>query len=225
MKRILLITVSLLVAFLFAQAQVNFGIKAGYISSLTLGNLASVPSGSYTLNNANSELENGFHGGAFVRVVLDKLYVQPELLYSFQKKQFNLTIQNVADPNSIPTEIENYVSFSTIDVPLLLGYKFVDLTLVNLRVFAGPKLRLNAGSKLSYKNLTENTSTISDEMLQTVGAEFKSAALGMELGAGVDVLMFTFDARFNLINDMYQANWQKKPDLNTNLVLSLGWKF
>ncbi|MFZ4582629.1 MAG: hypothetical protein ACOYM7_08255 [Paludibacter sp.] len=47
----------------------------------------------------------------------------------------------------------------------------------------------------------------------------------MEVGAGLDILMFTLDARLNLINDVYTANWQEKPDLNSNFVILLGWKF
>ena len=39
-----------------AQAQLNFGIKAGYNSSLTLGNFGSVTTGSYDLNSVKAEM-------------------------------------------------------------------------------------------------------------------------------------------------------------------------
>ena len=46
-----------------AQAQLNFGIKAGYNSSLTLGNFGSVTTGSYDLNSVKAHddimIENG----------------------------------------------------------------------------------------------------------------------------------------------------------------------
>lgn len=73
----------------FVNAQVNFGIKAGFNSSLNLDNVASVKSGEYDLINVKSELNNGFHLGAFGRLFFDKVYIQPELLYSMQKKITN----------------------------------------------------------------------------------------------------------------------------------------
>jgi hypothetical protein len=224
MKRTVLTLAALLFAWIFANAQFNFGIKGGYNSSLSLDNISSVQSGDYNFKTAAAEVANGFHGGVFARVGIKKLYIQPEVLYALQKKTFKLSYPNLLNPNSL-TNIDNYVTFSTIDVPRLVGYKIVDLKLINVRVFAGPKFRLNAGSKLSYKNLTDNTTTLDNKLLDAIGAELKNSAVGMEAGAGIDVLMFTLDARLNLINDVYTAKWQEKPDLNSNFVISLGWKF
>ena len=80
---------------------------------------------------------------------------------------------------------------------------------------------MNAGSTLDFKTLTSGATI---DKTQLIG-EFKKASVGMEVGAGVDLLMFTLDARLNLINDVYTAKWQEKPDLNSNFVISLGWKF
>ncbi|MFZ4581086.1 MAG: porin family protein [Paludibacter sp.] len=221
MKRIILTMAALLFAWIFANAQFNFGIKGGYNSSLSLDNVSSVTSGNYNLNTVAGEVANGFHGGIFARLGLGKkLYVQPELLYALQKKTFNLSVSNLVNPGSL-TDVDNYVTFSTIDVPVLIGYKIVDLKLLNLRAFAGPKFRMNAGSSLDFKTLTSGATI---DKTQLIG-EFKKASVGMEVGAGLDILMFTLDARLNLINDVYTAKWQEKPDLNSNFVISLGWKF
>jgi hypothetical protein len=113
---------------------------------------------------------------------------------------------------------------STLDVPLLLGYKLVDLKLMNLRVFAGPKLRFNAGSSLDYNVITAGGSVTADQLK----SDIKAAQLGLEAGVGVDVLMFTLDARYNLIGDMYHTKLNDltidKIPANT-FVISLGWKF
>jgi len=208
---VLLLTVS------FVSAQVNFGIKAGFNSSLNLDNVASVKSGEYDLINVKSELNNGFHLGAFGRLFFDKVYIQPELLYSMQKKDYEFTIQ---DASSQDIDVEKYVTFSTVDIPLLIGYKLLDLKVANLRVFAGPKFRLNAGSQVSFKNLT-NSDPIDVEALK---GEFKDSQVGLEAGAGVDILIFSLDARMNLINSLHTASWETKPDLNSNFVISLAWK-
>lgn len=208
---LLILTVS------FVNAQVNFGIKAGFNSSLNLDNIPSVRSGEYDLTNVKSELNNGFHLGAFGRLFFDKVYIQPELLYSMQKKDYEFTIQ---DASSQDIDVEKYVTFSTVDIPLLIGYKLLDLKVANLRVFAGPKFRLNAGSQVSFKNLT-NSDPIDVEALK---GEFKDSQVGLEAGAGVDILMFSLDARMNLINSLHTASWETKPDLNSNFVISLAWK-
>ncbi len=216
MKRLIFAAV-LLLSFTMANAQFNFGLKAGYNSSLNFEDISAVQSGDYNLDDVKSELASGFHAGAFARVFIDKLYIQPEVLYSLQKKDYQITLQDISN-NTV--SVDKFVTFNTIDVPLLVGYKLLDLKVANLRAFAGPKFRLNAGSQISFKNLTEGAN-IDTEALK---GEFKDSQIGLEAGAGIDVLMFALDFRFNLINDVYQANWATKPDLNSNFIISLAWK-
>jgi hypothetical protein len=216
MKRFLFLAAFLL-ALTTVSAQFNFGIKAGYNSSLNFENITAIQSGDYNLDDVKSELGGGFHAGVFARVFIKKFYIQPELLYNLQKKDYQITLQDLSD-NTV--SVDKFVTFNTIDVPLLLGYKILDLKIANLRAFAGPKFRLNAGSQISFKNLTEGANLDTKEL----EGEFKNSQVGLEAGAGIDVLMFALDFRFNLINDVYQANWSTKPDLNSNFVISLAWK-
>lgn len=215
MKKTLLTIIALLVSWLVANAQFNFGIKAGYNSSLNLTNMSTVVSNDYTLDNLKGELSNGFHIGAFARIG-NKIYLQPELLYATQRTEYSLTVEDAMNANAVETG-SKFVKLSTVDVPVLLGVKLLDLKVVNLRAYAGPKFRLNAGSSLEWEN-------ISSTNISKLKGDFKSANLGLEAGVGVDVLMFTLDARVNMINDLYQADWQTKPDFNSNFVISLGWK-
>lgn len=215
MKKMLLTIVALLVSWLVANAQLNFGIKAGYNSSLNLANLSSVTSGDYVLDNLKGEISNGFQIGAFARIG-KKLYIQPELLYAAQKTEYSLTVEDVMNSNAVETGTK-FVKLSTVDIPVLIGYKILDLDVVNLRAYAGPKFRLNAGSSLEWEN-------ISTTNISKLEGDFKKSNIGLEAGVGVDVFMFTIDARLNMINDLYQADWQTKPDLNSNFVISVGWK-
>jgi len=202
-------------------AQLNFGIKAGYNSSLGLNNLSSVSSGDYNLNSVKSELSNGFHMGLFARLNFDKIYFQPEFLYAMGKKDYTVTFQDVQN-NSVT--YDKFVTISTLDVPLLLGYKLLDLKVANLRLFAGPKLRFNAGSSLDFGNLVKSGGSVTEDQLVK---DVKAAQLGLEAGVGVDVLMFTLDARYNLIGDMYQTKLNSLTIDNipaNTFVISLGWK-
>lgn len=221
MKKNLLLSIALLCA-TFTFAQLNFGIKAGYNSSLSLSNIENLKNGSYTLKNVSDEMGNGFHAGAFARIGIDKLYIQPELLYAMSKKEYTLTLQDAVNKN---VTFDKLVTVSTVDIPILVGYKLLDLEVVNLRAFAGPKFRLNAGSKLEFKNVTSTDgSTITKADLMD---DIKSAQVGLEAGIGIDVLMFTLDARVNLINNMART---KIGDVTVDevsansFVISLGWK-
>jgi len=216
MKKIIFAAVLLLTAST-TFAQFNLGIKAGYTSSISTDNLGAVPTG-YNLNSVKSELTNNFHAGVFARVGFAGIYFQPELLYSMGKKNYKITYKDTQNQSDITAD--RFITVGTIDVPLLVGYKLLDLKVANARVFAGPKLRFNAGSKLSMANLPTATTV---ELL----TEAKAAQVGLEAGLGVDVLMFTLDARYNLIGDMYTTTLNGAALDNIpggNFVISLGWK-
>jgi len=218
MKKFIIASVMLL-SVSITYAQFNFGVKAGFNSSLSLNNSNSLSTGSYNLNSVKSDLSNGFQAGVFARFGLKKIYFQPEFLYNMGKKDYTMTLQ---DAQNNDVQLDKRVTISTLEVPLLLGYKLLDLKLINLRAFAGPKLRFNAGSSLDYKNLSAG---ITQDQLSK---DIKAAQLGLEAGIGVDILMFTLDARYNLIKDMYQTKLDSKiiDDIPANtFVISLGYKF
>ena len=219
MKKLIIAAV-LLLSFSYANAQFNFGIKAGYNSSLGKNDLGSITNGSYNLNSAKAEFSNGFQIGPFLRIGMNSLYFQPELLYTIGKKDYNMSV-NDANGTALGT-FEKHAKISTIDVPLLLGIKVLDLKVANLRVFAGPKLRFNAGSSLDFTNPGGGFNTAN------LQSDVKAAQLGLEAGFGVDVLMLTLDFRYQVINDMYQTKLKDvtidKLPANT-FVISLGWKF
>lgn len=219
MKKLILAAV-LLLSVSFTYAQLNFGVKASYNSSLGINDLGSVTSGSYNFNSVKAELSNGFQAGVFARIGFSKLYFQPELLYAMGKKNYNMSVKDAND--NVQGTFNKNVTVSTVDVPLLLGYKVLDLKVANVRLFAGPKLRFNAGSTLDFNNVTGGGFNTAD-----LQKDIKAAQLGLEAGFGVDVLMLTLDFRYQVINDMYQTKIQDitidKIPANT-FVISLGWK-
>jgi hypothetical protein len=143
-------------------------------------------------------------------------------LYSIQKKNFTIGIPDILSGGNNIT-VDRIANFSTVDVPILVGAKLLDLKIINLRAFAGPMLRFNAGSTLSFQNLTSGSTFNTNTLVKEVNA----ANLGLEAGVGVDVLMFALDLRYNLIADMYKnplsASTLSNIPANT-IVISLGWK-
>lgn len=219
MKRILFLSTFLLFAAL-SHAQFDLGIKAGYNSSLSLSNLGSVSDGTYNLENVQSEMWNNFQAGIFARVFIKKFYIQPEILYSIQKKEYDMLDVMI---DGTATDVNTYMDIKNVEVPIFLGFKLLDLKIANLRVFAGPKFILNAGSSLDYQNL-------SDEEVTGAGLmqDFKDAQVDLEVGLGADVLMFALDARLNVMQDIAgkinSINDIPNTPPTSTFVISLAWK-
>lgn len=218
----LMITAVLLLCFSVTYAQLNFGIKAGYNSSLSFNNIGSVTNGTYNFNSVKSEVWNNFQAGLFARVGFGKkVYFQPELLYSMQKKNYTVTLQ---DAENKGVSYDKFVNINTVNIPLLLGYKLLDLKILNVRAFAGPKLQLNSGSSLEFSNLVKPAGSGSSITLESLKQDLLASKVGLEIGAGVDVLMFTLDARYNLIGDMYNPKINDYNLPSNTFIISLGWK-
>jgi hypothetical protein len=147
----------------------------------------------------------GYHVGAFGRVNLGRIYVQPEIY--FNKKGGD--IAPVSTENSIYPTIS--FDYETLDVPLLLGVNIINRDLI--------KLRLNAGPVFSFITANDFHSEISDFDVNN----FTSNYVAFQFGAGVDVWFLTFDARVeqsaNIIEDA--SNYEAK---NRVYLLSVGIK-
>lgn len=191
----------------------NIGVKMGYNSTLSVNNL------DYNSQKFTEDFFGNMHFGVFTRLNFGKVYVQPEVLYSMQTK--NYKTQSVVD--LVNVEFDNVFKTRAIDVPILLGYKVLDLKLMNLRVFAGPKFRFDAGSSLDFKNFSTSINT------SEIDKDIKTAKVGLETGLGVDFLMFTFDVRYNLIGNLQEASWEDTKNSfkslpSSNIIFTLGWK-
>jgi len=220
MRKYVIVLVLVLFGSSMTFAQFNFGVKAGYSSSLGLSNLNSVSTGDYTLNSLTSDFDNGFHFGVFARLGAGKIYFQPELLYTRAKQNSSISLLDVG---SNLTSFNKTSTMSVIDVPLLLGYKAFDFKIVDFHVFAGPKLRFDAGSTLNFSDVVGGNVALQSQLL----GDIKPMQVGFVGGVGVDLLKLTLDVRYNLIGNMYETKLNSftidKMAAN-NFEISLGWK-
>lgn len=148
------------------------------------------------------EAKSGFQFGAFARFG-KKLYIQPEIM--FVTKGGTLDVTDVG---------KSTVNLSTFQIPALVGLKLINLNVVNLRIMAGPAISFVSNKEIEIQ---EGESFIED-------ADLKDAIWSMHLGAGIDVLMFTLDVRYEFgLNNIYQGE-KDSGDLKSNLWnISLGW--
>ncbi|PTN09344.1 outer membrane protein with beta-barrel domain [Mangrovibacterium marinum] len=191
MKKIFGICLLLIIAQTsMAISPVNLGLKAGYTSSKITTSLEQFNDGSV----------NKYLAGAFVRVNLGRIYIQPEGYFSSKGG----VLKNVEGFS------EESFDLNTIDVPLLLGYQLVRKSSFNLRV--------NAGPVFSFITDTDDSETtdLSHEAL-------KDHYVGIQYGAGIDYLFLSLDARMeSSLEDIYSSGGDEKLKLFS---LTLGIKF
>lgn len=130
-----------------------------------------------------SDYQLGYTFGAFARISPGRFYLQPEVLLSAKK-----TDVTVNQSGSANTQAGTYkVTFTNVDVPLLLGTRLVGNESFNLRIFGGPMASFNLGGK-GLKELFQENRSASDYYEKTVW--------GFQAGAGFDLGALTFDARY-----------------------------
>lgn len=192
--KFLSLTVAFLLVGLFASAQVlpsfQLGIKAG-------ANFSKFDSE----NTFNSENRAGFYGGLWARVGAAGIYFQPELYVS--GKRTNL-VSNSGEVNK--------VTFTSLDVPLLVGTKFGA---------AGVGLRLNTGPMFSL--ILDENQSFSQAAGSVFKADFKNQAVAWQFGAGLDLKKLCFDARYEL--GLSKINKSGYPGTKLNLfTVGLGYR-
>jgi hypothetical protein len=180
MKRVGL-SLFLLFTFFFSNAQspVNLGIKVGSNSSSLITDF----------NEFFTESEiNHYLAGAFARVSLGRLYLQPEVY--FNTKGGVLTAANSVNEMSDFSEV---FSYQTIDIPILIGVYIINKPIFNLRVNAGPVLQYVTADPI-----------LSDASHLNID-ELKDNYIGIQAGIGFDLWFLSFDARiensFNIFID------------------------
>ncbi|HNX54942.1 MAG TPA: porin family protein [Prolixibacteraceae bacterium] len=188
MKKIAIILIICFVTFSGkAQDFFDAGLKAGINSSKI----------STHLSDYTPQTINNYSFGAFARLSLGRLYVQPEAYYNTKGGE---------EINKIDASITNKFDLNSIDVPALVGLKIVNQKAVNLRVMAGPVFSFLTNKSASGQ-LTEDN--------------LKNSFLAWQYGVGVDVLFLTLDARMESYNRNFYEGISSK---NGTFVISLGIK-
>ncbi|GAA4823285.1 outer membrane beta-barrel protein [Algivirga pacifica] len=170
MKKLVLL-LTLLTAVGFAQAQVKFGIKGGASAyKLAFDDIDNTFS-SLTEGGRNT----GWHAGFQLQFKMPVIgiYVQPEAYYN--------SVKGELDFNGNISEVDT----KRIDVPVMFGWRLGLFDLIAIRPHIGPVLRIKLED--GY-----------DEFEDLIGGEVDTngGTLGYQAGLGLDLLKFTFDARY-----------------------------
>lgn len=207
---------------IFAQT-LDFGIKGGINSQKITTDSYKGISG-YTFSDFKSDAKMGFNIGAFARVGGKKLYLQPELLYSIRKGSTNLTLTTSTGSLTTGVYTQSF-DVKSVQVPLLLGYKLIDLKLASIRVFTGPAMSVIL--KNSQITLANSGGVTVDPTLYDPKT-FKNNVWDWQLGGGVDVGPLVVDVRYSWgLTNVSDGDPSKIGFVNKGNILtfSLGYKF
>jgi hypothetical protein len=191
----------ILLVILFAAfenyGQFTFGPKIGYTASKL----------STDLDTIAASAKSNFQIGAFLRFG-KKLYLQPEIFYATSGGKLEVE----------GTTLKQDIRFKNLSIPVLVGFKLINAKVINLRIMAGPVANFVLGTKIEASDLVQDPLQESD---------FKNAAWGMDVGAGVDVFFLTLDIRYEFgLNNIYIVpEGAADQTMKSNLfVVSLGFK-
>jgi len=193
MKKVILSAIAIM-AFAFTNAQqTRFGVKGGL-------NISSIVGGD--VENANSLV--GFHIGGLAEIhVVEKFFIQPELLFSTQGAKFDGAFGADGD-----------VKLNYLNIPVVAKYYIVDK---KFNVEAGPQLGILLSAKAGDFDIKDDT---------------KSVDFGFNLGAGYSFTdNFSVGLRYTIgLSPIWDDNIDDSGDLydsakNSNLQLSLAYKF
>jgi hypothetical protein len=192
-KLILAAVICLFSSALFAQlsSPINLGVHAGLVSTKVDTKIPNI-------SDVKDDADNGMMLGAFLRINLNKWYLQPELNYVSRKSEIEVE------------GVKGEFKTKSMDVPLLLGYKVVKLPAFKLRAFAGPVA--------SFKIDDSFAKTLKDKVgdPKTEGAVWNG-----KVGAGVDVWKLTLDVDYEFGLTDVSSEFLKK---NKMFNVTLGFK-
>ena len=172
----------------------RFGIKGGVsLTNLTLDGLTVDGVSDYVAKSMTAK--NGYVAGVYARLGR-RVFFQPELLAGIKYAKVN--VLNAA--LGLDKKIE--IGYTSVDIPLMLGYR-----LGPLHVMAGPVASYSVTPNTTFAQLKALNGTLSDA---ATNAYFSYTA-----GAGIDLLGFTLDVR-------YESNL---TDLSKTIPLPSGVNF
>ncbi len=201
---------AILIIFLFvggiqlAQSQLQGGIKAGI--NYNSDSFTDVKN-DVVLNGAKSK--TGFHAGAWLRIKIPSsgLYIRPELVYT------QLSNEVSYEAAGFTAKTTTY-DFQKIDIPVLVGYKFLKVA----HVFGGPSFQYILNSDFNIEDLRQ--------------VDSDGFSVGVQFGAGIELGKLGFDIRWERALSDTEATFVDSNVGNVNfdtrvnqIILGLSYRF
>ncbi len=205
MKKLLIFLIAVSTATL-SYGQLHFGPQIGYTASNLTINQDSI----------TNSLQSSFLLGGFVRIG-KKIYLQPEVNYYTQGSVFKTPSIGSLSP------LEQEIKLKSLQVPLNIGWRMINLEIVNIRLFGGA-----VANFVLDKQVNTTSGNADDYETALVPEDFNDVNWQFDVGVGVDVLMFAVDVKYvgglsNVLKDV-NFNGNTVSSKSNLFVVTLGWK-
>lgn len=166
MKRKFLTILVFFTFLLTANAQLDFGLKAGvnYDFSGDINDLGTNIQSSADDVRHGADSKMGYHAGVWLKAEFLNIFIRPELIYTQIEKEYSI----------LTTET---VKTEKIDIPVVIGTK----VLGPVYLFGGP----------SFQYIMDNDFSVTNSEIST-----KDFTVGLNLGAGVELGNFGLEVRW-----------------------------
>ena len=197
--------------------QFHFGPQIGYSASKL----------SLNTDDITSSLSNNFMFGAFVRIG-EKIYVQPEVNWMTTGTVFTYPEVDLGGVNLSPFEQD--IKLKTINVPVSVGWRIINLEIVNIRLFAGINASIVTDKTI---NNSQDLSDVEEDIFKPIQeADIKDLNWNYHAGVGVDILMFALDVKYigsfgePIVGDVVYngSNQTIGTKSGSTFLVTLGWK-
>ncbi|MGC9151248.1 MAG: outer membrane beta-barrel protein [Microbacter sp.] len=200
---------------LSAQPFFHLGVKAGYENTSGYNQTKAISVGNSIVEGMKLGSANGFQIGAFAQLGLSSYYLQPEFIFDVKSSSQSLLIND----NLLNSKYQS----NTMEIPVLFGYKLIDLRVINFHLTTGPRFIINLNS--SFKPFS-NLSSLGTDFTQQV----KSGNWGWQFGAGFDILAVSINVdycHYYSPSANFLVDNQSFHNSNSGhaIYLSLGWRF
>lgn len=170
----------------FYSKKVNFGVNAGFNSSMFL--ISDFTIHDVSIEGYQNNYKVGYFGTAFLRVNLKRHYIQPELSYNVSKSEISFDKLGSQHPDIEPDYALIKAVTHSIDFPILYGYSLVKRPPYNLSFFVGPKLRYIVQSKSNIRLKNFDQTEINEDLYPVV--------VNAVAGISVSISNVFFDFRY-----------------------------
>jgi len=205
MKKIAFLLAGLmLTGMVYGQKKLTFGPQIGFASS----NLTTDVSG------ISNDARSNFLAGAFLRYG-KKIYIQPEINWLTQGSNFTYSLDSLSAAQS--------VKLKSVQVPLTIGWRIINLKVVNIRLYGGMAANFITNVTLTTNDGSNNQYLVPDD--------FNNVQWQYVVGGGVDVLFLSLNFSYlgginEIMNtDINYNNQTQTISSKSNIFqVTLGWK-
>lgn len=170
------------------KQKISIGIKGGFNSTMMFTD--ELRYGEQDITDIQNNYKIGYIGTLFVRIpVKNKHFLQPEVSYAVSQGSISMSnlrenITILEDNALIKTKI------SSLEIPLLYGYKFIDSYPYGMSFFLGPKV--------AWTLKKQTSSEYSGFYQRDIKENIKPFNYSAVLGIGVNISNIFFDFRYEI---------------------------